>query len=267
MLSLMVVIAKHRELVERLGLDSLAGAKTFQGELVKNHRGRRDIQVACGSDASGHARRLFLKRNWKPYKKDGLGTVLHYGKPRSISRLEWEHSEQLQAAGIQTAALVAYGEDCGPLWERFSFILTEAATGQQTVQSFLMECRDQTLRRRVFEALARHIRKMHDAGLASPDLFTRHVFVEAQATPPVFCLIDMARLDNRRKLSRTLRARDLAALHVTAPLKAVTAWERLRFLISYNAREARTLAGDVQRRAKHLLQRRKFRSFSEPLPD
>src|SRR5438045_4179610 len=38
------VIAKYHEVLRRLGLDSMEGVKNFTGELIKNHKGRRDIQ-------------------------------------------------------------------------------------------------------------------------------------------------------------------------------------------------------------------------------
>jgi len=262
MLRSMVSILKHREMVQRLGLDSLAGVKSFAGELIKNHRGRRDIHLVRAATPDGHTLRLYLKRNWRPYKKDGLANVLRHGKPWSISRQEWEHSLRLQKANIRTADLVAYGEECGPLWEKFSFILTEAATGEQTVLDFLETCRDAQLRRCVFTALAGFVKKMHAAGLASPDLFTRHIFVDAKVVPPVFCLIDMARLDIRGVAPLSLRARDLAALHVTSPLKSVSAWERWRFLMAYDRNSARQLTKLIQRRSAHLLRRSKFREFS-----
>jgi hypothetical protein len=258
-----VVIAKHQAPLNKLGLSALAGVKAFRGELVKDHKGRRDIFRIKTSTDGGHPLVLFLKRSWSPYKKDGLASLLRRGKVWSISRREWENSKLLAAAGLKTAELVAYGEDCGPLWERFSFILTEAADGAQTVEQFLRECRDRARRRRVFDALARHIRRMHDAGLATPDLFTRHLFVDDRAEPPQFCLIDMARLDRGQPLPARLRARDLAALNITAPLCFVSVRERVRFLKVYAGQTDKPLARQIRRRVEHLLQRRKFRWFHQ----
>jgi tRNA A-37 threonylcarbamoyl transferase component Bud32 len=258
-----VVIAKHQALLERLELSTLGGAKAFRGDLVKDHKGRRDIFRIRTMTDDGRALVLFLKRCWKPYKKDGLASVLRRGKVWSISRREWENSRRLAAAGLKTAELVAYGEDCGPLWEKFSFIVTEAASGAQTLEQFLRECPDPARRRLVFDALAREIRTMHDAGLATPDLFTRHVFVDDRAEPPRFCLIDMARLDHAQPLPARLRARDLAALNITAPLRFVSARERFRFLRVYAGRPDKPFLRRIRRRVDYLLQRRKFRRFLE----
>jgi tRNA A-37 threonylcarbamoyl transferase component Bud32 len=258
-----VVVAKHQALLEKLGLSTLAGVKGFRGEVVKDHKGRRDIFRIKTSTDDGCPLVLFLKRSWSPYKKDGLASLLRRGRVWSISRREWENSKLLAAAGLKTGGLVAYGEECGPLWEKFSFILTEAATGGRTLEDFLRDCRDRGHRRRVFDALARDIGKMHAAGLASPDLFTRHLFVDDRAEPPQFCLIDMARLDCRRSLSARLRVRDLAALNVTAPLRFVSSRERVRFLRQYAGRTDRSLARRIRHRVEYLLQRRKFRRFHE----
>lgn len=259
-----VVIAKHHALINQLGLATVAGVKAFRGDLVKDHRGRRDIFRIQTAAEDGRALVLFLKRNWRPYKKDGLHSLLRRGKVWSIARQEWENSKVLAAAGLKTAELVAYGEECGPLWEKFSFIVTEAAPGAQTLEQFLRECHDRRRRQAVFDALALEVRKLHGAGLATPDLFARHLFIDESAAPPRFCLIDMARLNRRSSLTTRIRARDLAALNVTAPLRHVTVRERLRFLRLYSGSSNKTLAHRIARRAEHLLQRRKFRRFLEP---
>jgi heptose I phosphotransferase len=262
-----VVIAKHHALLSRLGLSTVEGVKAFRGELVKDHKGRRDIFCIKTIADDGRPLVLFLKRNWKPYKKDGLHSLLRRGKVWSIARQEWENSQVLGAAGLKTAEPVAYGEECGPLWEKFSFLVTEAAPGAQTLEQFLSECRDRRRRQAVFDALAREIRKLHDAGLATPDLFSRHLFVDESAAPPGLCLIDMTRLNRRSSLPTRIRARDLAALNVTAPLRHVTARERVRFLRLYAGRSNKPLAHRIARRVEYLLQRRKFRRFLEGVPE
>jgi len=265
----MFAIARHRELLDKLGLASLEQVKAYRGDLVKNHRGRRDIFRINVPEAAGHARVLYLKRILKPYRKDGLKSLLRQGRVESVSRREWENSRALERAGIAVAGLIAYGEECGPLWEKFSFIITESAPGQ-TMEQFLGACQDRARRRDVFDALARFVRQMHDAGLATPDLFTRHIFVDTENGDPVFCLIDMARLDRRTRLPERLRARDLAALNVTAPLRLASTRERLRFLHQYAGRRDRRLVQRIQRRVTRLLRRRKFQDFHRPpsrIPD
>ena len=255
----MLCIANYEEALRAGGLGTMQGVKKFSGDLIKNHNGRRDIQ-RLKITANGRPLVLFLKRNWRPYKKDGLTSLLTRGAVWSQSRIEWENSLALQRASIAVAEPVAFGEECGPLWEKFSFIITAAARGEITMDRFLASNPEAAERAGVLDALARFVRKMHDAGFASPDLFTRHVFLTRGATPE-FCLIDMARLDRSANLAPNLRARDLAALHVTAPQRFLTTPERLRFLETYDAME---LKPRLEARARHLLKRKKFRDFSRP---
>ena len=120
----------------------------------------------------------------------------------------------------------------------------------------------------MLDALAREIRRFHDSGLATPDLFTRHIFVEAPSeVEPRFWYIDLARLEQCGRVSPRRRPRDLAALNVTAPVGLVSARERVRFLKVYAGRLDKALARRIARRMNHLLRRRRFQDFfrnSEP---
>jgi hypothetical protein len=231
----MMQIVKHRVALEALGLATLDDVKAFTGQPLKTHDGKRDVFRIEIPGAN-----LFLKRNWRPHKKDGLASLVRHGTVWSVARREWENSLKLQRAGLHTAELVAFGEDCGPFWERFSFLITEAAPGRPVSEAFVN-----------LTSLAKEIRKMHDAGLFMPDLFTRHIFVDGDR----FTFIDVARLDNGPA------ARDLAALNVTAPVRLIAAKQRLRFLEAYGDPK---LFRAIERRVRYLLRkRRKFFDFEQ----
>jgi tRNA A-37 threonylcarbamoyl transferase component Bud32 len=254
-----VTVEKFAPALRQLGLDTLEGARRFQAHLIKNHKGRRDIQrIAAGT--AGLPVTLFIKRNWRPYKGDGVRQLLTRGRVRSQSRVEWDNARALRQAGIAVAEPVACGEECSLLWEKFSFIVTAAATGEMTLHEFIHRRPEATERRIVFRALARFVRRLHDAGFASPDLFARHLFLSRQPEP-AFCLIDMARLDHSRSTSPRRRARDLAALNSSIPLALVPMRERLRFLSEYG--DAATLQPRVTRRMEYLLKNRKRLAFRQ----
>jgi len=71
------------------------------------------------------------------------------------------------------------------------------------------------------------------------------------------------RFEHAARIPQRLRARDLAALNVTAPLGCVSARERMRFLQVYAGGADRALARRIARRVAHLLRRRRFQDFSE----
>jgi len=235
--------------------------KKFRAEVVKDHNGERDVLRIVTRTLDEKELVFFLKRAWKSHKKDGMASLLRHGVVWSISRREWENCRALESAGLKTAELAAYGEECSALWEEFSFILTEAIRDQPTIEEFLRGCRDAVVRRRTFDALAREIKRMHDAGLATPDLFTRHIFVDLTQAVPQFRFIDMARMDHAIKISRRLRVRDLAALNITSPLRFVTARERVRFLKVYAGTADKEFVQSIRQRTKYLLKRSKFQDF------
>lgn len=254
----MLVIAKYEPLLACLKLSTLEQVKSFPRAATSERRPQRREITRLTADENGHERVLFLKRNWISHKKDGIASLFRRGAVWSIARQEWENARALESAGLRMAGLVSYGEECGPLWERFSFIITEAAPGQ-TIDEFFRESRDRAIRRCVLIALAGFVKRMHEAGLATPDLFTRHIFLADANSEPKFCLIDMARLDRSRKPSARTRARDLAALNVTAAPAIVTTRERIFFLKAYAGNLDRELFGLIQRRMKRLLTRKKHR--------
>lgn len=254
-----LVIAEHQTVLQGLDLASFEGVRRHTGRAFDDHSGLRDIHRIQASDSAGQPLILFMKRIYRTFRKDGLRSLLTRGRVWSSARQEWENGLSLQQAGIPVAPLVAYGEQFGRLFERFSFIITEEAPGQ-CMHDFVRTCANRRVRQRVFEGLAHLVRRMHDAGLAAPDLFLRHIFVDTSADTPRFCLIDMNRLD-RGRIGLRKRARDIAGLHVTAPLAAVSRTERLRFLRAYGVPLDRRLFRLIARRARHQLRKRRFQFF------
>lgn len=258
----MIIAEKYKSLLEELDLTTLDKVKVLTGDFIKRHRYRDILKFTVPWNGTNVV--FFLKRDWKGSKKAGLISLLKHGAVWSIAREEWDNYVALQNAKLGTADLVAYGEDCGPLWERFSFILTRAASGDQTVDQFFREEHLRAPRRCVLDALAREIRRMHDSGLAAPDLFTRHIFLDWQEGLPRFSFIDLARLDRKRRISLKRRARDLAALNITAPLRYVSAAERVRFLRVYSGKLDKRLFRLAEKRMQHIASRRKYSDFFTP---
>jgi hypothetical protein len=263
----MFVADHYKQTLAELGLTSLDRIKTCRGEPVTRHGDRREV-IRLTADGNPPVT-FFLKRSWHAHLKDGLASILRRGRVWSAARVEWDNSEAVARAGFPTAELVAYGEEIGPLKARFSFILTRSARGSQTLFDFLTTCHDPAERRRVLSELATRVRQMHAAGLYYPDLFSRHVFIDTSVSPPALSLIDVARLDRRKGGSDAMRARDVAALNASVPVRYASATERLRFLREYTGAgraDRRRFVGLIRKRMQHLLTRSKFRDFATPAP-
>jgi tRNA A-37 threonylcarbamoyl transferase component Bud32 len=252
-------IESHVGHLRTLGLDTMAGVKAWSGGLIKNQRGRRDVSRIEVADSDGVVRVLYLKRTWQPYRKDGVSSLFRYGRVVSSSRREWNNYIALTSAGVDTPELIAHGEECGPFWERFSFILTGEVRDSVSLDQFLGQCREPRLRRNALREAALTVGKMHMAGLFSPDLFSRHIFVSSQSPrKPEACLIDMARLDRCSRMMRKKVVRDLALLNVSTSLHLLSLLERRVFIRTHPMCEnGQWLLRAVEKKSRYYLRKRK----------
>lgn len=252
---------KHQAVLERLGLTSLEGVKNYQGELVKDHWGRRSIVRISTEDEHGQPLVMYLKRYGERGRKDGLASILRRGSVWSIAYEEWHNSDRLARAGYCVPEVVAYGDECAAFWETYSFILTKAAPSKHTLFNFMQACHDRSTRRRVILALAEFVRRLHENGLAIPDLFARHIFFDEKQEPIVFCLIDVARLVEVERISMHERVVDLTALNISSPLRFVSPRERILFLHAYGRSMTRKLFPLIRKRLMRIGTRTKYRNF------
>lgn len=259
----MIAIAKYHDVLKKLGLETFDAMMQAEGELVANHRGRREILKISPPGTPT----LFLKRVFRAKKKDGLKSFLKRGAVFSSSKEEWENLTALRGAGFKIPELVAYGEECAFFWEKRSFILTQQVAARETLEDFLRDCPVQSERWRVLAALADEIRRLHATAFSLPDLFARHIFVDRSRPSPEFYFIDLARLNRSKHPSVRRRAHDLAALCNSAPLRLCSIRERLRFLCNYSRQDRRALLLRIEKRMRHLAKRRSNRNDFSSVPN
>ena len=153
---------------------------------------------------------------------------------------EWQQVRRLRRAGIPTPTPVAFGEKMGGWREKCSFIVLASAPGdslERWVPRNLMDGRT-TIgvedRRTLVRQVALLARALHQAGFCHRDLYLSHVFVDmADPSTPVLTLIDLQRVFQPRWRKRRWRVKDLASLHFSCPRQAVSATDRLRFVLAY----------------------------------
>jgi len=156
--------------------------------------------------------------------------------PRAMTGFRRGHA--LLARGIATArpaaALQRRGEAGGPE----TVLLTERVPGGRPLNEWLRDDPAPAARRHVTWALARLVRRMHEAGLTHRDLKAPNLLVApADAARPRPVLVDLDGLRQRRRVSVRRRGRDLARLGVSLEEWGVArATDRLRFLRAYLGR-------------------------------
>lgn len=215
-------------LLERAGLDSVAGAFAYSGGEVLSKPGlggRERIRVRL-TDASGREVVWYLKR----YAGGGHGGCLgrccsaHAGGV-SPARRELANIRRLQEAGVPTMRAIAFGEAVDLWGHTRSYIVVTSVPGEA-----LSRCMDDFLDRRGgdVEAMGRFnaalvdlVARLHAAGLVHRDLYAAHIFLDETPDGPGMHLIDVARVFRPRWRRFRWRVKDLAQLKYSMPKRWV----------------------------------------------
>lgn len=232
---------RHRPALVRAGLESFTDfLATRQGtrlrELADRENWRLDL---AGPDGPCCA---YLKKHHIRTWKTRLRAWLRRGPGNTAGCAEARRIAQLAAAGIPTMRLVAFGEKLHGNGLLESFLLTEELAGFQQLDQFLrarFSIRDPAARsdpvlRRLIRDAARLARRFHDLGFNHRDFYCCHFFVR-ETNRGVFTihLIDLQRVQHRRRLRSRWIVKDLAQLAYSAPRERIGCRERLAFLHAY----------------------------------
>ena len=253
-------ISSRIEILKELKLNTLHGIKSWKGGLIKNKRGRADVSRIEAKTLKGDSFVIYLKRIWSPYKKDGIKNLVKHGKVISSSKQEWQSYQKLQSAGIDTPELIAYGEECGPFYEHFSFIITGEVKKALSLDEFLDKPQNSCVRYRALSAVADTIFKMHKSKIISNDLYARHIFVSHSQKNFKISFIDMPRLENHFWLFKRKVIRDISLLNLSIPIRSLSLIRRKTLLKKYRKKfKIASLFWSVEKKSKKLLIKRKNR--------
>ena len=247
-----VVHAAYMPLLQEHGIGSFRKLFQYEGgvRLDKPGLGRRErirVQLA-GTD--GRPVTLYLKRYRRPGLWDQWRRILTCRADHSAAWWEWQQVRRLRRVGIPTPTPVAFGEKMGGWREKCSFIVLASAPGESLERwvprnltdgqaAISVDCKRDLVR-----AMAVQVRTLHQAGFCHRDLYLSHVFVDmADPSTPRLTLIDLQRVFHPRWRKRRWRVKDLASLHFSCPLRAVSATDRLRFVLGYLAADRLTPTG------------------------
>jgi tRNA A-37 threonylcarbamoyl transferase component Bud32 len=253
--------------LEQQGLTTPEHFLELPAEIICGHPDRNVGRVVLGTGSSQvHA---FLKREHRVAWKDrvhnafaGFGLV-----PKSCR--EALTLQAVRRAGIGCPDWIAVGED------RFhrAFLLVQEIAGAKDLRLFLREQKEErsSKRRDLARRIGAILAGLHDAGFDHPDLYYKHVLVDAAGQ--TISLLDWQRSRRRRFVGRRRRCRDLAALHATLAEDLATPRERLLCLSAYLRRcqfagRQRHLGQWVSRilgLEKQLLRRRRIREQRQSL--
>jgi heptose I phosphotransferase len=207
---------------------------------------------------------LFLKRYDSPPVAIQLANWILHHRRISCGPAEAAAAQELSKRGIHTPKTVAYGQQCGILFETSSFIITEKIPHAESLERKLPSCftapdTPQNLRsRRDFTGqLAAFIKKLHNTNYRHRDLYFSHIFYTDKGR---FYLIDLARCFKPILFTERFRVKDIAQLYYSAPGSHFSRTDRLRFYLAYTGRNKltptdkvfiRKVLGKANRMARH----------------
>lgn len=195
-------------------------------------------------DAQRRSRGMYLKKHHVRTFRSRLRARLGTGPGVTPGRIEAENVRRLAAEGIDSMRIVAYGEKLHRSGFLESFVLTEELTGYAPLDEFLRrrfpdDGPDRTgPRNRELDRLIRQVaelaRRFHEAGYNHRDLYCCHFFIR-EPEPGRFeiRLIDLQRVQYRKRFRRRWIVKDLAQLAWSAPLGLVKCTHRLAFIRHY----------------------------------
>ncbi len=235
------VASDYVDALSEAGLDSMDAVFAFEGDRNLNkpnlakHRTRIEFQL------SHTGRRYYLKRYDGTSLFDQLRGWLDHLRRSSMSAFDRWPVEQLAAAGIKTAKVIAYGEQWNGLFENRSFVITEEIINAQSLETKLPAYfydgspKENASRKRQFiYKLADLARRFHETGLRHRDFYLCHIFLTDDEE---FYLIDLHRTFKPMLFDERFRIKDITQLFYSAPGDVISRADRLRFFKRYLGQE------------------------------
>jgi hypothetical protein len=236
--------AEFRPLLERAGWDRFeAVMAASEGHCWRSMPDRENWRFDL-PDGQGGTCRVYVKKHHVRQRRSWLGTVL--GRPPAVTpaRLEMENVARLRQAGVESMRVIALGERFHDDGLVESFLVTEELGGFRELQFFLPQrfaCRGRTItrgRNRDLDHLIRRVaeiaRRFHETGYNHRDLYAGHFFVrEPSAGEFEIRLIDLQRVQYRRRFRRRWLVKDLAQLAWSLPPERIACRDRLAFMRHY----------------------------------
>ncbi|MEA3545690.1 MAG: lipopolysaccharide core heptose(I) kinase RfaP [Thermodesulfobacteriota bacterium] len=225
----------------------------LQGEEYRNMDGRRTLRFE--KDGNSYFAKLYSGIGWPRILK----SLLSLRMPPVLSAAnEWLAIKKLEKLGVATMTLVGYGEQGTRPAQLQSFIITEELKPTESLEDFCRDWKENLpscqLKRALIEKLAKVSRQLHENGINHRDYYLCHFLLDISAGRDnidpdnlTLSLIDLHRVQFRRKLPQRWRLKDLAGLYFSSMEIGLTQRDLYRFMKIYTRTPLRvTLIDDTQ---------------------
>lgn len=191
---------------------------------------------------------VYLKKHHIRTWTSRLRAKMGLGPGDTAARAEARNVRNLARDGIGAMTLIAFGERLANDGLLESFLLTEDLRGYVQLDHFIaarfpprelhrtMPRKPEPTRhiRALIDEVARVARRFHECGYNHRDLYCCHFFIkEPQTGRFLVRLIDLQRVQHRRRRRRRWIVKDLAQLAYSAPREWVKCTHKMAFLHAY----------------------------------
>jgi heptose I phosphotransferase len=199
-----------------------AGLTTFEavwsysgGRVAKNLLRERTTTRIELSDRHGGETVLYLKRHAPPPWKEYIKPLVRLRRPILGAWHEWNAILRFHEIGIRTMTPAALGRSGG-----HSLLLTDAIQGCRKLSELAAACELKNTRASQLDSFLTRIaaaaRMMHAAGLHHQDFYLTHLLVPEPDDGATLFVIDLGRVQQRRRLARRWIVKDLGQLSYSA---------------------------------------------------
>ena len=140
-------------------------------------------------------------------------------------------------AGLPTMIPVAAGKRVSKIFGSESFLITKGIKDCVTLEIYAESClktKTFTEKTKLIKKTALLSRKMHQSGFNHRDFYLCHLFIGTKENnKDELFIVDLHRVDIRKKVPERWIIKDLAALNYSAKSKNITRTDKLRFLKYY----------------------------------
>ncbi|MDT8440434.1 MAG: lipopolysaccharide core heptose(I) kinase RfaP [Desulfuromonadales bacterium] len=218
----------------------------LEGEVFRSVARRRTLRFTL--EDRGYFLKLHQGVGWREIIKN----LLQLRLPVLGARNEWRAIRRLEGLGVATMAIAGFGErGLPPAWLQ-SFLITDELANTVSLEDVCRDWPDSPppppLKRQLLEKVAKISRTLHNNGVNHRDYYICHFLLDRDAARGPFTperlnlwLIDLHRVQLRKRTPRRWVQKDLAGLHFSSMEIGLTLRDRLRFLRSYRQRPLRQI--------------------------
>ena len=232
----------NRKFTGESGFDAIIN---LRGRVFREKEGRRTQR--CTIDG----RTYFVKSHYGVGWFEILKNLLYGRFPVLGARVEWQAIQRLRSLGVDSLTIRGFGERGNNPAKRQSFLITDELEAMVSLEQYCirrtLDCWTRRQRRVVIHKIARIAATLHENGMNHRDFYLAHFLFRAEelddANPERLrlYLIDLHRVQMRRRTPRRWLVKDLGGLMFSAMDVGLTRGDCLRFLRAYCNRPLREI--------------------------